>query len=71
MKGTPIKFNDHDKKVTSGPIPAKAMVGVEFFYPENKPQSQGCFISTYMDGYRMYLKLSKKYSKPIMFKPVK
>lgn len=70
-KGTPIQFKDHDKKVTTGPVPAKAMVDIEFFYPENDPQSKGCLLDTYLEGYRMYLRLDGKYAKPVMFKPVK
>lgn len=47
------------------------MVDIEFFYPENDPQSKGCLLDTYLEGYRMYLRLDGKYAKPVMFKPVK
>ena len=70
-KGTPIQFKDGDKKVTAGPVPAKAMVNIEFFYPEKDPLSRGYLWGTQVDGSSRYLALDGSLAESLMFNPVK
>ena len=68
-KGTLVAFKNHNDKEAKGEIPAKAMVDLHFYYPDNRPVDKGSLFNNYMAHDTMILKLSTEYSKPVMFKP--